>query len=80
MPQRRFWIAMASAKVSRSQPLAKVMGSRNSPKTDRMPKPTIAIRQPIRMTMTGVCQKGAAGVGVEEVITASGERDRKNAT
>ena len=36
-PQIMFWIAMANAKVSRSQPRVTVMGSRNRPKLARMP-------------------------------------------
>jgi hypothetical protein len=50
---------MASAKVSRLQPLATVIGSRNRPNTERVPKPTIAIRQPAIITISGVRQPGA---------------------
>ena len=58
MPQSRFWMAIASAKVSRSQPRATVIGSRNRPKTERTPNPTMAIRQPARMIAAGVRQTG----------------------
>ena len=59
---------MASAKVSRSQPLATVIGSRKRPKTERTPKPTMAIRQPAKITRSGVRQPGAAGREVWPVI------------
>ncbi len=60
---------MASAKVSRSQPLVTVIGSRNRPKTERTPKPTVAIRQPAARTTSGVRQAGAEEGAVVEVMT-----------
>lgn len=57
---------MASPNVLRSQPWVTVIGSRNSPKAERMPKPIMAIRQPARMTTIGVRQPGPAEVDGSE--------------
>ena len=56
MPHNRFWIAIASANVWRSQPFADVIGSRNKPREERVPKPISAMRQPAVTTITGVRQ------------------------
>jgi hypothetical protein len=45
-PQSRFWIAMASAKVLRSQPFSSSMGSWKKPMAERGPKVSAAMRQP----------------------------------
>ena len=52
MPHRRFCNAIARAKVSLGQSLATVMGSRNSPKTERTPKPMLEMAQPAMMTIS----------------------------
>src|SRR3546814_14976381 len=62
-PHSRFWIAMARPNVLRSQPWVTVIGSRNRPKLERMPKPTMAIRQPARITTNGVRHREATGRG-----------------
>ena len=49
-PHSRFWIAIANANVSRSQPRRSDSGSVNSPKLVRVPNVMIAIRQPAAMT------------------------------
>ena len=59
-------MARARAKVSRLQSWATVIGARNSPKIERTPKPTVAIRQPATMTITGVRQR--CGRVLETVI------------
>ena len=53
-PHNRFWMAIANAKVSRSHPIAPVMGVRNRPNVDRTPKPTMQIKQPATITIAGV--------------------------
>src|SRR3546814_16479392 len=62
-PHSRFWIAMARPNVLRSQPWVTVIGSRNRPKLERMPKPAMAIRQPARITTSGVRHREATGRG-----------------
>src|SRR3546814_19164919 len=58
-----FWSAVARTKRLRSQPWVTVIGSRNRPKLERMPKPTMAIRQPARITTSGVLHREATGRG-----------------
>ena len=58
MPHSRFWIASASAKVSRDQPRSVVIGSKYSPKLDRMPNPMSEIRHAAAITATTVRRQG----------------------
>jgi hypothetical protein len=53
-PHNRFWMAIANAKVSRSHPIAPVIGVRNRPNVDRAPNPTMQIKQPATITIAGV--------------------------
>lgn len=66
-PQSRFCSAIASAKTSRLQPLALVMGVRKKPMVERGPKVRIAIRQPQTMT-TAAGTAGAAARPGEAVV------------
>ena len=56
MPQRRFWIAKASANTSRPQPFAFDIGVRKNPNDERGPKLSIAISEPQMRMMAGVRQ------------------------
>ena len=47
-------MAIANAKVSRSHPIAPVIGVRNRPNVDRAPNPTMQIKQPATITIAGV--------------------------
>ncbi|MEY2535913.1 MAG: hypothetical protein QOF29_3823 [bacterium] len=53
---------MARAKVSRSHPRSAESGSVNSPKLVRVPKVTIAIRQPAAMTTVRFRHQGSARI------------------
>src|SRR5688500_12687110 len=55
----RFWIAIANANVSRSNPRTADSGSVNRPKLERSPNDTSPIRQPATITTVGVRQRAA---------------------
>ena len=50
MPHDKFCIASASAKTSRPQPLASLIGCKNRPKPDRRPNESISSRQALIRT------------------------------
>ena len=50
MPHMTFWMAIESAKISRLQSRASVIGARNSPMMERGPKESSEIRQPATIT------------------------------
>src|SRR5262245_1265757 len=52
-PHSRFWIASASAKTSRPQPLAFDRGVRKKPSDERGPKVSTEIEQPHRISTAG---------------------------
>ena len=58
LPPARFWIASASANVSRPHPCAVVIGSRKSPKTDRAPNPSIMIVHDAGLLVASVGRSG----------------------
>ena len=58
MPHNKFWIAIASEKVSRDQPLATVIGSRYRPKLARIPNPIREIRHAAAITATTAKRPG----------------------
>ena len=60
----RFWTAIASANVSRSQPRSADSGSVNSPKVVRVPNVMIAIRQPDAMIAVRLRHQGVVLIGV----------------
>src|ERR1044072_1419408 len=59
MPHTRFCSAKASANTSRPQPFACDIGVRKKPKVERGPNPSNEIKQPQRMTTSGVRQPTA---------------------
>ncbi len=69
MPHMMFWMAIESAKISRLQPRASVIGARNRPMIERGPKDSSEIRQPATITTgraTATARFGAAeafGIG-----------------
>src|SRR5690349_695044 len=67
-PQSRFWIAMASPKVVRSQPRSASIGNWKKPIAERGPKLIAAIRQPQMMISQG--KLDTRRVGTVEVAIA----------
>ena len=51
MPHMMFWMAIDSAKISRLQPCASVIGARKRPMIERGPKESSEIRQPATITI-----------------------------
>ena len=51
MPHMMFWIAIESAKISRLQPCASVIGARKRPMIERGPKESSEIKQPATTTI-----------------------------
>ena len=64
IPHNRFWIAIASEKVSRDQPLATVIGSRYRPKLARIPNPISEIKHADAITVVNVMRPGVALIEV----------------
>ena len=67
-PQTRFWMAMASAKVSRLQPFSVVKGVRKKPMVERGPKPIAPIRQPAPITI-GAERQNVRADGMLRAVT-----------
>src|SRR5690606_36962160 len=57
-PHSRFWIAMASAKVSRPQPRSRLIGCRNRPKLERMPNDSRTTSDPQVMAISAARVSG----------------------
>jgi len=60
-PHARFWIAIASPKVDRSQPVSASIGSWKKPMADRGPKVKSAISAPAEMISQGMVARVEAG-------------------